>query len=72
MNLMCPAKRLAKLSFPFLLIICLFSFNLDAQTKRAGLSKKTVTKKNEKQAKDAKKESRKDKLAAKDQKKKKD
>ena len=64
MKLMCSEKRLNKLFFPFLLTICLFSMGIDAQTKKASASKKTVaktvTKKKETQAKDARKDSRKD------------
>ncbi len=60
MKLMCSEKRLNKIFFPFLLVICLFSLGIGAQTKKASSAKKTVTKKNEKQAKDARKDSRKD------------
>lgn len=66
---MCSANRLMKLYFPFLMIICLLAFGVDAQTRKASASKKAVTKKNEKQAKDAKKDRKKDMLAAKDAKK---
>lgn len=59
MKLMCSEKRLNKLFFPFLLVVCLFSLGITAQTKKATASKKTVSKKNEKQAKDARKDSRK-------------
>ena len=73
MKLMCSEKRLNKLFFPFLLMICLFSFGIDGQTKKASASKKAVSKKTEKQAKDARKDSRKnsrkDKVASKDRKK---
>ena len=69
MKLMCSANRLMKLYFPFLMIICLLAFGVDAQTRKASASKKAVTKKNEKQAKDAKKDRKKDMLAAKDAKK---
>ena len=73
MKLMCSDKRLNKLVFPFLLVVCLFSLGIAAQTKKASASKKAVTKKNEKQAKDARKDSRKDsaknKSASKDSKK---
>ena len=73
MKLMCSEKRLNKLFFPCLLMICLFTVGIHAQTKKASASKKTVTKKNEKQAKDARKDSRKDsaksKSASKDTKK---
>jgi len=67
---MCPEKRLAKLSVLFLFVVCLFSFNIDGQTKKsAATSKKSVVKKNEKQVKDARKDSRKDNLAVKNSKK---
>ncbi|MEO7673988.1 MAG: penicillin-binding transpeptidase domain-containing protein, partial [Pyrinomonadaceae bacterium] len=48
-----------KLSFPFLIIICLFAFGVDAQTRKASAAKKAVTKKTENQAKDARKDSKK-------------
>ncbi len=64
MKLMCSKNRLMKLSFPFLMIICLFAFGIDAQTKRASPSKKTVTKKTEKSAKDARKNSKKNNTAS--------
>ncbi len=59
MKLMCSEKRLNKLFFPFLLVVCLFSLGITAQTKKTTASKKTVSKKNEKQAKDARKDSKK-------------
>ncbi len=51
------------------MIICLFAFGIDAQTRKASASKKTVTKKNEKQAKDARKDSKKNSIASKNAKK---
>ena len=73
MKLMCSQKRLNKIFFPFLLVVCLFSIGISGQTKKATSAKKTVTKKNEKQAKDARKDSRRDsvknKSASKDAKK---
>ena len=69
MKLMCSTNRLMKLFFPFLMIICLFAFGIDAQTRKASASKKTVTKKNEKQAKDARKDSKKNSIASKNAKK---
>lgn len=65
MKLMCSDKRLAKLFFPLLLIILLFSVDLPAQSKKGAASKKTVSKKNEKQTKDARKDSRRDRASAK-------
>lgn len=69
MKLMCSTNCLTKLFFPFLMIICLFAFGIDAQTRKASASKKTVTKKNEKQAKDARKDSKKNSIASKNAKK---
>ena len=60
MKLMCPDKRLNRLLFPFLLIICLFTLGIAAQSRKSSASKKPVVKKNEKQAKDAKKDTRRD------------
>lgn len=65
MKLMCSKKRLIRLVFPFLLVVCLFSIGITAQTKKAPaakktVSKKTVSKKNEKKATVAKKDSRRD------------
>ena len=62
---MSPEKRVAKLFFPLFLIALLFSANLPAQSKKGAASKKAVSKKNEKQSKDAKKDSRRDKATAK-------
>ena len=55
MKLMCPAKRLAKLAFPFFLIALLFSISVSAQRSK----KATPVKKSGREAKDARKDSRK-------------
>ncbi len=65
MKLMCSANRLMKLSFAFLLTLCLFTVGIDAQSKKAAPAKKAAVKKNEKQAKDARKDSRTSKTTAK-------
>lgn len=68
MKFMCSENRLMKLSFAFLITLCLLTVGVEAQSRKAKSStpaKKTASKKNEKQAKDARKDSRKDKATAK-------
>ena len=69
MKLMCPQKRLSKFLFPFLLISLVFSMSIQAQKKKAAVTKKTVVKKTQAKAKDAKKDSAKAKATAKNDKK---
>ena len=69
MKLMCPEKRLSKLLFPFLLISLMFSMSIQAQRKKAAVSKKADVKKTQAKAKDAKKDSAKAKASAKNAKK---
>ena len=65
MKLMCSENRLMRLSFAILLSFCVFTFGVDAQSKKAAAAKKPVAKKNEKQSKDARKDSAKSKTTAK-------
>lgn len=63
MKSMCPHKRLAQLFSLFVLTVLVFSLSVAAQKKKSALAKKTVAKKTAKSLKDAKKDSRKERLA---------
>lgn len=72
MKFMCPQNRLMKLSFAIFLSISLLAFGIDAQTRKPAASsrataakKNAPSKKNEKQAKDARKDNRSSKATAK-------
>lgn len=68
MKFMCSEYRLMKLSFAFLLILCLLTISTDAQSRKRSSTpakKPAAAKKNEKQAKDARKDSRSSKATAK-------
>ncbi len=66
MKYMCSQIRLMKLSLALLAAFCLLTIGVDAQSRRSSTpSKKAASKKNEKQAKDARKDSRTSKATAK-------
>jgi penicillin-binding protein 2 len=70
MKSMCPRSRLMKLSIALLLAVFVLAAGVDAQSrKKSSTAKKTTTKKNEKQATDARKDSGSKATAKKDTKK---